>query len=416
MLNLKKNLFVAGTLALCALTACSSDNPSSAGSTTIPNANTDPSGSTQNTEIAQIVFMTAATSVDSLQGGELKAFEKENGASASCSADGKTYSSEIQIDKNNMVVTHLKLENTGNLCEGILIRFNESCGTDVVSWAKCDDKGNLEVFCGDHRMTNFTKCTATNPPSCTTKEADTTITFGMLVSDFSASASDICNKISEGAESSYGRFVTPTSTSTSDNSSSSIEAESSSSEKTTPQLIDEYGNPVTEIDTAKFTLDNYTAQFTDEASELMFDSHVLAYNGTSHDLSGASVKEISLDDVPKDFPMTATIAANRLNPENCKLFIVGTDDGAQPTGHVLSKISEGNIELTSVSPGGMCAKTAVFFTVAFLVKDCDGLIDENATISHKSFTSNTWACEEGKYSPTKKAVAYGEWYRADLRE
>ena len=46
MLNLKKNLFVAGTLALCALTACSSDNPSSAGSTTIPNANTDPSGST----------------------------------------------------------------------------------------------------------------------------------------------------------------------------------------------------------------------------------------------------------------------------------------------------------------------------------------------------------------------------------
>ena len=90
MLNLKKNLFVAGTLALCALTACSSDNPSSAGSTTIPNANTDPSGSSQNTEIAQIVFMTAATSVDSLQGGELKAFEKENGASASCSADGKT--------------------------------------------------------------------------------------------------------------------------------------------------------------------------------------------------------------------------------------------------------------------------------------------------------------------------------------
>ena len=421
MLNLKKNLFVAGTLALCALTACSSDNPSSAGSTTIPNANTDPSGSTQNTEIAQIVFMTAATSVDSLQGGELKAFEKENGASASCSADGKTYSSEIQIDKNNMVVTHLKLENTGNLCEGILIRFNESCGTDVVSWAKCDDKGNLEVFCGDHRMTNFTKCTATNPPSCTTKEADTTITFGMLVSDFSASASDICNKISEGAESSYGRFVTPTSTSISDNSSSSIEAESSSSEKTTPQLIDEYGNPVTEIDTAKFTLDNYTAQFTDEASELMFDSHVLAYNGSSaysldfHD-SAPTIKEITTDKVAEYFPLTAAVAGEKINPDNCKLYIVVVNDGGQPTGHVLGKASEGSVEVYGVHPGGRCMISQAMLTVSFLVQDCDGLIDENATISHKSFTSNTWACEEGKYSPTKKAVAYGEWYRADLRE
>ncbi len=38
MLNLKKNLYIAGAFALCALAACSSDNPSSAGSTTMPNA------------------------------------------------------------------------------------------------------------------------------------------------------------------------------------------------------------------------------------------------------------------------------------------------------------------------------------------------------------------------------------------
>jgi hypothetical protein len=268
-------------------------------------------------------------------------------------------------------------------------------------------------------MTSLTKCTANNPPSCTTTEADTTITFGMLVSDFSASASDICNKISEGAESSYGRFVIPTSTSISDNSSSSIEAESSSSEKTTPQLIDEYGNPVTEIDTAKFTLDNYTAQFTDEASELMFDSHVLAYNGSSaysldfHD-SAPTIKEITTDKVAEYFPLTAAVAGEKINPDNCKLYIVVVNDGGQPTGHVLGKASEGSVEVYGVHPGGRCMISQAMLTVSFLVQDCDGLIDENATISHKSFTSNTWACEEGKYSPTKKAVAYGEWYRADL--
>ena len=61
-------------------------------------------------------------------------------------------------------------------------------------------------------------------------------------------------------------------------------------------------------------------------------------------------------------------------------------------------------------------QTAAYFPIAFLVEDCDGLIDEKATISYKTFTSETWACEEGKYSPTKKASAYGEWYRADLRQ
>ena len=47
MLNLKKNLYIAGALALCALTACSSDNPSSAGSTTMPNATAENSSSSE---------------------------------------------------------------------------------------------------------------------------------------------------------------------------------------------------------------------------------------------------------------------------------------------------------------------------------------------------------------------------------
>ena len=403
MLNHKKDLYIAGALALCALTACSSDNPSSAGSTTIPNATAN-----------KIEFKTTATSTITVDGGELKTFEAENGASVGCSANGITYSSEIQINSNKLVVTHLKLENAGKLCSGIFTRFKAACGTIPDWWEGCDENGNLELFCGDHQMETLTKCTMTDPPKCTTKEGDTTITFSMVVSDFSGSATDICNKISDGAESYYGRYETPSSSSTSNESSSSVEP---------PDTLNVIAIPrdTTPIDTAAFTLDNYTAQFTDEASELMFDSHVLAYNGSSaysldfHD-SAPTIKEITTDKVAEYFPLTAAVAGEKINPDNCKLYIVVVNDGGQPTGHVLGKASEGSVEVYGVHPGGRCMISQAMLTVSFLVQDCDGLIDENATISHKSFTSNTWACEEGKYSPTKKASAYGEWYRADLRQ
>ena len=403
MLNHKKDLYVASVFALCTLAACSSDNPSTAGSTTIPNATAN-----------KIEFKTTATSTITVDGGELKTFEAENGASVGCSANGITYSSEIQINSNKLVVTHLKLENAGKLCSGIFTRFKATCGTIPDWWEGCDENGNLELFCGDHRMETLTKCTMTDPPKCTTKEGDTTITFSMVVSDFSGSATDICNKISDGAESYYGRYETPSSSSTSNESSSSVEP---------PDTLNVIAIPrdTTPIDTAAFTLDNYTAQFTDEASELMFDSHVLAYNGSSaysldfHD-SAPTIKEITTDKVAEYFPLTAAVAGEKINPDNCKLYIVVVNDGGQPTGHVLGKASEGSVEVYGVHPGGRCMISQAMLTVSFLVQDCDGLIDENATISHKSFTSNTWACEEGKYSPTKKASAYGEWYRADLRE
>lgn len=190
MLNHKKNLYIAGAFALCALTACSSDSPSSAGSTTMPNA-----------AAKNIEFKTAATSVEPLQGGELKAFEEENGASAGCSAGGIFYSSEIQIDASKMVVTHLKLENAENLCSGIFTRFSASCGSVPSWWEGCDENGNVDVFCGDFRMTSLTACTTNNPPSCSMSEPDTTVTFNEVVSDFSNTANDICNKILSAAPS-----------------------------------------------------------------------------------------------------------------------------------------------------------------------------------------------------------------------
>lgn len=411
---LNKKLITAGSIALVALAACSSDETSTAG------ASVDP-----NTVSQRIEFTTAATSTITVDGGELKTFEAENGASVGCSANGITYSSEIQIDASKMVVTHLKLENAGNLCNGIFTRFSASCGSIPSWWEGCDEDGNLELFCGDHRMESLTICTATNPSSCTTKEGDSTITFNAVVSDFSNTATDICNKIFDGAESYYGRYETPSSSSTSNESSSSVEPPDLD-----PDTLNVIAIPrdTTPIDTAAFTLDKYTAQFTDDPSELSFDEHVLAYNGglpstayLDEDIEQNStginpfLKEINVSDIGNYFPMTAAIVGNRTPKENCKTFLVLSHDGAQPTGHVLSKISKGSIEISSVNPGGPCMQTAMFFPIAFLVEDCDGLLDENTVFSYNRFTSKTWACET-LGSPTKEASAYGEWYRADLRE
>ena len=428
MLNFKKNLYIASALALCALSACSSDDSSIAGSTTIPNAtaNNDSNSIVTNDQFTKIVFMTEATSVDSLQGGELKVFEEESGAMAACSADDKAYSSEIQIDNNNMVVTHLKLKNAGNLCEGILIRFSEACGKQAAPWAKCDENGSVETFCGDYRMTSITKCTANNPPSCTTTEADTTITFGTLVGEFFDGASDICNKISEGAESTSGRFEIPSSSSGKQDSeiesSPSVEPiTSSNSNPGNGGLIDKEGNPVTSIDTASFTLENYTAQFTDNPSELAFDSLVLAYNGTLHTfvtndsnqivVEGNFVKEISAEEVSTYFPLTAAVAGERINPDNCKLFVVTTTDYGGPTGHVLTELDEGEIKISSVYASGRCVQTNALKPVAFLVRDCSNVVDVNAEFTSSPYQSTLWNCDS---SPTQEVKTYFEWYRADL--
>ena len=203
------------------------------------------------------------------------------------------------------------------------------------------------------------------------------------------------------------------------------------------------------------SLENYVAQFTDDPNELSFDRHVLAYNGSfprivvpqdSLDanpdiiaIDKSPIKEIGVSEVAKYFPNTAEVAGNRLNQENCKLYIVESNDGAQPTGHVLTKVSQGQVELTEVVRGGTYPQTCMYFTVGFLVQDCEGLIDRNSQITYKSFTSRTWCGDvwktpdelragdsldlnRSRYKPNPDCAenahtdvsAYGEWYRADL--
>lgn len=180
--------------------------------------------------------------------------------------------------------------------------------------------------------------------------------------------------------------------------------------------------PVATADSSH-TLDQYTAQFTNDASELSFDSHVLAYNGNlpasaiiiqvsdtqaKTQLPSWPIFEITTTEVAKYFPTTAAIAGNDLNQSNCKLYTVMVNDGGQPTGHVLSKISNGTVEITSVIMGGEHAQTNNYFPVAFLVQDCEGLIDENSAITHKSYTSRIWCTNKKAKTLSELKEEFGE--------
>ena len=425
---LNKKLFTvgcaAGSMALFSLIACSSDSSSDkmTGATIDPDAiarnfssSSNPGSSADNFDFPEIAFKTAATSVVALDGGELKTFEAENGASAECTGDEKSYISKIQIDADGVVKNSLELKNFGSGCDSVLAEFVASCHSQAVVYngkddkESCDENGNVKSYCYDDR-------------AVTTIPADSTVNFNDIVRNLSTFSEELCNDVYKDAKIKMGIFST-LSSSSHDESSSSIEPPDPDMDTLNVIVIPWDTTP---IDTAAFTLDKYTAQFTDDPSELSFDEHVLAYNGglpstayldedIEQNRSGINpiLKEINVSDIGNYFPMTAAIVGNRTPKENCKTFLVLSHDGAQPTGHVLSKISKGSIEISSVYPGGPCMQTAMYFPIAFLVEDCDGLLDENTEFSYNRFTSKTWACET-LGSPTKKAVAYGEWYRADL--
>ena len=374
---------------------------------------------------SQIVFSTKATKVMNVDNVDISVYGEENGAEAGCTADGKSFEAKLKVN-DGLVENSIEMKNFGSSCDSVLAEFVASCQSRALVFngsnnkESCDEHGNVIAYCVDDRAVGMTICTNNVPGTCTTKPAKTTIDFNELFKDFSKFSGNVCNAISKGASSTTGRFTTPSST--------SRDMSSSSTEPPDTDTLNVIAIPrdTTPIDTAAFTLDKYTVQFTDDPSELSFDEHVLAYNGglpstayldedIEQNRSGINpfLKEINVSDIGNYFPMTAAIVGNRTPKENCKTFLVLSHDGGQPTGHVLSKISKGSIEISSVNPGGPCMQTAMYFPIAFLVEDCDGLLDENTEFSYNRFTSKTWACET-LGSPTKKAVTYGEWYRADL--
>lgn len=385
MLNLKQNSYIAGVLALCALSACSSDNPSTAGSTTIPNA-----------EAKRIEYHSDSVSVVSLNSVQINAFPAEKGIMVTCAEDQKAYDAKVRLNSDNTVEKSLVLSKFGNACDSIFSLFKSSCGSESEQpVGTCDEDGNLQTYC-----------------SYPDSKAD----YIELMNELWRQSNNPCNHF-------------------------------------------EY------IDMLR-TLDRYTEQFTDDPTELSFDSHVLAYNGTlsfeativseeegnnaNRTFKDSRIWELSASEIPQYFPMTASIAGENIYKSNCKTYAIFEDDANQPTGHVLTRIAKDTVEVTGVYKSGFQVVTNAYFPIAFLVQDCEGLIDEKSTIVIKGHKAKTWCSalisksddelqeefmdENGEwhwpspedwqstYKPNpdcgeeghESAVAYGEWYRADL--
>ena len=420
MLDFKKNLYIAGVFVLCAFYACSSDNPSWAGSTTIPNATAENNfsssevGSSSSNESSSsnvgihISFSTKATAMMMVENAKIEVYGEENGAQASCSVDGKGYSASMKVD-GGVINQHLELNNMGSLCDSILQDFIESCSGKAMVFnsdstkESCDKGGNVDVVC-------FNDPTTIEP----------TQDFDSILRDFSQNSGKSCNAIAHQGMGifEWGQVQ---------NSSSSGQGVSSSNVEPTSSSIIVLGSSEP-IDTASFTLEKYTAQFTDNPDELSFDSHVLAYNGTlspiiTRDIfstenyvigDGNFVREISAEEVSGYFPLTTAVAGERLNPGNCKLFVVVIIDSNQPTGHVLTDFSKGLVEISEVKNSGLLYWTDAIYPVAFLARDCDGLINTNFDFLFSRFQSTKWIRGENPESVAMEANAYGEWYRADL--
>lgn len=239
---LNKKLFTvgcaAGSMALFSLIACSTDADSNklTGATIDPDAiaqnfsSSSHSGSSDannaNFNFPEIAFKTAATSIVALDGGELKTFEAENGASAECTGDEKSYISKIQIDADGVVKNSLELKNFGSGCDSVLAEFITLCHSKAVVYngkddkKTCDENGNVKSYCYDDSAVPMAVCTENMPGTCTSIPADSTVNFDEIVRNLSTFSEELCNDVYKDATTKTGIFSTLSSTSRDMSSSS----------------------------------------------------------------------------------------------------------------------------------------------------------------------------------------------------
>lgn len=406
----KKIIFFA--MATIAFVACSESSDVAGGSIEDQNAVSEE----QLVEWYNFGVQTAGAAYTKLDGGGLNEFD--NGARAECTADSASLSMTIQISGLEMITT-LKGEGLGEVCDSAFAGFESSCKS-----APNGEFYSISKGCKDSAF----------DAACRVRHVESE-SVNMIVSRFGNSAAERCAEMSKRAQTSMGRFVTLSSTSKGDGEP----AASSSSEA--PVVCESCGtashsdSETVEIDSSR-TLNNYTLQYAESLEELSFDSHVLAYNGsvsrecvsfaersmavnTTDVVPNSPLTQIDRDSVFMCFPMTAKLMENlpQQKTEGCRYFVTLASDGGQPTGHVLSRVADGELEFTSVVPGGNCMISAAFFSVFFLVEDCKGELNSTEyQSSKKTFRSEIWKCEDGKYSPSKNALSYFEWFSEKLIE
>ena len=415
---------MAGAIALIALAACSSDSPTTAGSTTIPNATAEVSSSSNVTSSSSsdaiingqdIVFTTTATAKKAIPQGEITIYGLENGAQASCSigknAKTKSYTAKISIINGNAMESTLSLRNFGDTCKDLLKSFKESCSSGVAYAApdaECNQRGDLKIFCNASKTNSVRICNGSDD-NCATAEADSTLNFNDIVDEFSRQAGAICESIADG-------FDTATYNPQTSNSDSSLEV----IEDSLPTLPVAADVPVFQNLLAPFTANNEKV--------LQFDSHVIAYNTAlspscenimvSYDENEMiiPVKPISGEAIAECFPKTAPVLEeNHLTEdEKTKFYAVITSMGESPQVLVLNKFTGEEINIYVVYPGNNCFLNATGPIVMYLVADTENTaINKNIIITGKELRSESWNCDEkGNFPDNVKP--YGEWYRTDL--
>ena len=399
---MKKELFISAA-SLITLAACSDSDTTAGGSIEDQNASLEDwfnYGSNWKES--------AYTKID---GGKIALTEgKETGARAECTADSTTYTMTIQIE-NGILITTQQATGLSDSCDSIYTSYKTSCMSSPHS----------EFLVQNALISNGCKDGAFKA-ACVVEEIEDDAING-YISDFNNTAANRCSAISKIARSFTGYFEIPSSSSTAGESSSSVY------DPDTFSLITV--NPVDtaiNIDSTQ-TLENYVLQFAASLEELSFDNHVIAYSGltgmncmdyatritgisTTNLIPNSPVIQIERDSIFQCFPMTAKLLKeqNSNEKESCRYFMTFTSDGNQPTGHVLSSIANGELEFTSVKRSGLCAVTNMFFSVFFLIEDCDNEIESTEfQTTHKTFTSEIWNCEEEKSNSS--VSAYGEWIK-----
>ena len=456
MLNHKKDLYVAGVFALCTLAACSSDNPSTAGSTTIPNATAD--GDTVTLEGNELVipelkdicysnrdsstnqdsntstlcgadedfsfyskvtaFETEPTSlssgVDSL---DVKRYDKENGAAATCSAGDQSFDAKFKMESRyGYIFKTLTMHNVGAACDSILQEFQDACNTNskiIVHGGYsgfCTSTGDLYAFCADlsHLTLECSEPEADGTNKCHIKRDSTTaLDTNRFIQDFVKKSESVCTDISTGKL----------------DVSDFDPIEDYWTPGHNPIDYLDINNKGVPIDTSSFTLEKYAEQFADISEEITFDSLVLAYRilPTSEivlDTGSYTIREPTPAEIAKYFPMTTAITGEKFNPEFCNIYTIITS-GFSSMALILTDIKddyENVVNFAFILASGECNKEDTETSQVFLIKDCDGILFEGAQIGGDFFENTPWTCDENGVPPGRENGPYGEWYRADLRQ
>lgn len=444
---LNKKLIVAGSIALVALAACSSDEASTAGATVDPNAiaendsivfegdkpiipelmdlcysNQDSAtnlcGADQDFSFYSKItaFETEPTSLSSdMDSLDVKLYDKENGAAATCAAGDQSFDAKFKMEaRYGFIFKTLTMHNVGAACDSILREFQDACNTNpkitVIGGYSgfCTSTGDLYAFCADlsHLTLECSEPEADGTKKCHVKRDSTTaLDTNRFIQDFVKKSESVCTDISTG-KLDVSDF-------------DPIEDYWTPGHNPIDHL--DTSNKGEPIDTSSFTLEKYAEQFADISEEITFDSLVLAYRilPTSEivlDTGSYTIREPSPAEVAKYFPMTTAITGENFNSEHCDIYTVAIS-GYQSLAIILTHIEYEYVKYAFIFAGGDCKKDGDFAQI-FLIKDCTGEFDEYAmTFAGGDFFENTpWTCDENGVPPGRENGPYGEWYRANLRQ